>query len=322
MLPPVGRGSAVQQQPQQQPPPPAARQPAPQRRPRAASASSVRSLRLSVAAATSSSSSTASTWQGVSLSACRHLTPAAAAAAKSAAASRAAADPAASLHPLRQREAMELHAEWRRQRSEGLCRIETFAHLLRLKCPGEPRERLGTMAAMATAVERVEAAAEAERLSREADLAALFDALDTDSRGTIDLGEFLQLSRSTGLSKARLCAIFEQRDADRSGALDKAEFRRLVEESEMLRAHKEAIVTLGRTLKEDFVIEERANGPLWKLTGLMPSVPRARLVPLGSKRPSLANIVCATFDVRVAAERCGVGLPHPPPRWEDEMDVD
>ena len=42
---------------------------------------------------------------------------------------------------------------------------------------------------------------------------------------------------------------------------------------------------------------------------------------LGSRRPSLVNVVSATFEVRVAAERCGVGIGRTA-RWEEEMDVD
>jgi len=48
----------------------------------------------------------------------------------------------------------------------------------------------------------------------------LFLALDTDCGGTIGLGEFLQLSDSTGATPERLTDIFFANDVNGSGSLD------------------------------------------------------------------------------------------------------
>ena len=84
-------------------------------------------------------------------------------------------------------------------------------------------------------------AAEKDRVARERHVETVFEALDSDGRGTIDLDEFCQLSRTTGLARSALRAIFTRRDADGSGALDLEEFRQLVDETRLLE-HMDAIV--------------------------------------------------------------------------------
>jgi hypothetical protein len=165
------------------------------------------------------------------------------------------------LHPHLQAQMLELYQEWKRQQSEGCCKVDRFDELLKLKFASEAPSARRAMLKIVRAIEARKEAAEIRRQATELDLQAVFSALDTDSHGSIEMGEFMQLSKLTGLSKAQLKRIFNERDVDQSGSLDHDEFRALIAEQgfAQLLEQKDAIKRQGDVLKEAYEIEERAK---------------------------------------------------------------
>ena len=67
----------------------------------------------------------------------------------------------------------------------------------------------------------------------------VFNAVDKDKSGFIDLDEFAAMSENKGLSIQELKRRFEEIDVDKSGTIDKLEFAKFLEE-ESLRSHDRA----------------------------------------------------------------------------------
>ena len=74
------------------------------------------------------------------------------------------------------------------------------------------------MARWSEALAAAKAAAQAEKTRRKDE--ELVAALDVDSSGTISVNEFVELSRSTGLTKVQLRARFRDKDYDNTGTLN------------------------------------------------------------------------------------------------------
>lgn len=207
-----------------------------------------------------------------------------------------AADEAASvtLHPLKQKEVLRLYGEFKAQHAAGICRVPRFQKLLRLKFPTESKAHVAAMVRVVMEHEEGIVQAEAEAEARKRDVDVIFDALDTDGRGTIDLDEFCQLTRTTKIPRAQLRAIFTQRDTDGSGALDLEEFKALVEECKLFE-HMDAIVQHAEARRT----EQRGKQELWRI-GLPAEVKKAPREAALGERPSLAGVSQALVNMRKA----------------------
>ena len=214
-----------------------------------------------------------------------------------------AATPAAPplLHPRQVESVLALHKEWARQRDEGVCDVERFDDLLALKFPREGRARRRAMGRLIKAREAERAARELKRRMAELELQSLFGALDTDSHGTVELHEFVQLTKVTGIPKERLAELFREKDVDGSGSLDHDEFRALMQEHALgacLSGAKEAILAQGAALKEQHKIDEAAkHDPVWKLT----MIPLDQTALRPGERPSLHRVSSAILQMQRAA---------------------
>ena len=218
------------------------------------------------------------------------------------------------LHPLRQREVLRLFSDFKQQHSDGVCKVGRFDKLLRLKYPTESKEHVAMMMQLV-----IEHEAEVTRLAEEKEKAAkdakvLFDALDSDSHGSIDIDEFLNIKRisEVPLSKSELRALFTSMDADKSGTLDLEEFKVLLRASDMLGDHHAELVKGGNALKEMRNMEQKSKEELWKV-----GVPEEALKPRGGKagggegglseRPSLVSLSSAMLNMRRAIQKGGSG---------------
>ena len=97
------------------------------------------------------------------------------------------------LHPHRRKEVLRLYRHFRAQHAKGVCRVSRFDQLLRLKFPTEDRAHIDAMLHLCVAHEKAEAEEREAAHKRSIDVAAIFEALDTDNKGTLDLEEFLQV---------------------------------------------------------------------------------------------------------------------------------
>ena len=93
---------------------------------------------------------------------------------------------------------LALLKEFQSQHADGVCKVAHFNTLLKLKFPAEGRQRMAAMARLATKTLEAEAAeAEVARLARNNDLRAIFNALDTDGRGSIEIDGTLSEATQT-----------------------------------------------------------------------------------------------------------------------------
>ena len=93
------------------------------------------------------------------------------------------------LHPVQRRECLRLYREFKSQHESGVCRVDTFSRLIRLKFPTEDTAHVNAMLAMVAGIEARAARAAEELEVVENDVNTIFEALDTDGDGTIDLEE-------------------------------------------------------------------------------------------------------------------------------------
>ena len=96
--------------------------------------------------------------------------------------------------------------------------VPAFEQCLRMFYPNQSREDITSMARWSEALAAAKAAAQAEKTRRKDE--ELVAALDVDSSGTISVNEFVELSRSTGLTKVQLRARFRDKDYDNTGTLN------------------------------------------------------------------------------------------------------
>ena len=134
-------------------------------------------------------------------------------------------------------------------------------------------------------------------LDRTALLSDVFSAMDINSDGRVDLGEFLQLRKIQGLAmnRAELKALFHAKDADGSGTLDLPEFRALCDATGLLE-HKAAILSAGEARRAKHDDAARNAQELWRL-GLPKEKPT--LAP-PAERPSLVGVSAAIANMRKA----------------------
>ena len=224
-------------------------------------------------------------------------------AAESAAAAATAQDPSMLLHPQRQREVIKLYKHFRLQHQEGVCRVARFSQLLKLKFPTEDRAHREAMLQLCAAHEQAEAEAAAKARTHKINVEKLFCALDVGGEGTIDLDEFLNLSKLLDVPRSRLRAMFLARDVDGSGDLDLDEFSRLVDDMGLLE-HAETLAEHAEARRTDL----RSQKELWRI-GLPEEKPKTKAIPKLTERPSLANLSCAMGNVRRAMTLGEAGTP-------------
>ena len=222
---------------------------------------------------------------------------------ESAAAAATAQDPSMLLHPQRQREVLKLYKHFRVQHQEGVCRVARFSQLLKLKFPTEDRAHREAMLQLCAAHEQAEAEAAAKARTHKINVEKLFCALDVGGEGTIDLDEFLNLSKMLDVPRSRLRAMFLARDVDGSGDLDLDEFSRLVDDMGLLE-HAETLAEHAEARRTDL----RSQKELWRI-GLPEEKPKTKAIPKVTERPSLANLSCAMGNVRRAMTLGEAGTP-------------
>ena len=112
------------------------------------------------------------------------------------------------LHPLRQREVLQLFAEFKQQHLDGVCKVGRFDRLLRIKYKTEGRDQIEAM--MDLVIEReAEQQAEAARQEQAAkDAAVLFDALDVNAPQSLSLPSLSLLSLSPLPALFPACPLF------------------------------------------------------------------------------------------------------------------
>jgi len=224
-------------------------------------------------------------------------------AAESAAAAATVQDPSMLLHPQRQREVIKLYKHFRLQHQEGVCRVARFSQLLKLKFPTEDRAHREAMLQLCAAHEQAEAEAAAKARTHKINVEKLFCALDVGGEGTIDLDEFLNLSKLLDVPRSRLRAMFLARDVDGSGDLDLDEFSRLVDDMGLLE-HAETLAEHAEARRTDL----RSQKELWRI-GLPEEKPKTKAIPKLTERPSLATLSCAMGNVRRAMTLGEAGTP-------------
>ncbi|KAL1500260.1 hypothetical protein AB1Y20_012928 [Prymnesium parvum] len=70
---------------------------------------------------------------------------------------------------------------------------------------------------------------------RKRQIETMFNSLDTEGRGSIDLQEFMQLrDKSAALDEEKLCQIFNEQDKEGTGVIELHEFQQIVEEQKLL----------------------------------------------------------------------------------------
>ena len=203
------------------------------------------------------------------------------------------------LHPLKRREVLKLYLEFKTQHEDGVCKVRSFDQLLKLTYPTETKQHREAMVKVAADHEAQAAKAAAAQAERQRDAQALFEALDVDNSGMIDMNEFLRLQSVGGLqmSRAELKALFHAKDADGNGTLDIEEFKQLCADSKLLE-HKQAILSSGNAAKAKAEADAQAHKDLWQL-GLPKEKPKPK--DEGPKeRPSLVGVAAAIANMRRA----------------------
>ena len=132
------------------------------------------------------------------------------------------------MHHLRKKELIKLVREFIQQHEDGVCKIKTFRQLVKMSYPTATTEDVDAMVEFIDSMKTFEAAAIQAADERRREVEAVFMAIDTDSGGTIELDEFLQVKDSTTYSVEALTRLFYAKDADGSGSLDMQEFVNLI----------------------------------------------------------------------------------------------
>ena len=125
-----------------------------------------------------------------------------------------------SLPAMKRREVLALLCDWRSQQQARVSRVESVRALLRMHFPTATKAELDRWEEWVGSVKAAKATEEELIIARETGVRDIFDALDADGNGTIELREFLQLQASAGISEVELREMFGRRDADAGGELD------------------------------------------------------------------------------------------------------
>ena len=152
------------------------------------------------------------------------------------------------LHMGRKRELVRLLRDFAQQHEDGVCRVKSFRHLLRLEYPKACKEDLKAMLDFVGTMTDFEAAATEAAKARKEEVEQIFRAIDFDASGSIDEKEFvenlLQSAQDHGMGRDALVKLFRAKDVDGSGTLDMSEFVELVNESDLFN-HRAAIIQQG-----------------------------------------------------------------------------
>ena len=148
----------------------------------------------------------------------------------------------------RKRELVRLLRDFAQQHEDGVCRVKSFRHLLRLEYPKAGKEDLKAMLDFVGTMTDFEAAATEAAKARKEEVEQIFRAIDFDASGSIDEKEFvenlLQSAQDHGMGRDALVKLFRAKDVDGSGTLDMSEFVELVNESDLFN-HRAAIIQQG-----------------------------------------------------------------------------
>ena len=208
------------------------------------------------------------------------------------------------IHPLRLKETYKLYLEFKDQHERGICKVDRFDKLLRLRWPTEDAAHINAMVDYVRALEAEEARAQAERERVMKDSEELFEALDVDKHGAISLDEFLMLRHVAGVSLTvdQLRAFFKSKDVDGSGGLDLDEFKLLVVECSELITLKDAIIAKSKHQRGERVDEKATRQDLWTIGLPKPKAVEVKLDYDDQKklysRPSLAGVGVAALNVK------------------------
>jgi len=193
---------------------------------------------------------------------------------------------------VRQRELKELLEDFKAQHRAGVCKVPTFRQLIRLHYPTTSTEEINLWMQYVKGLEA--AAAEKERLHamaemRKRQIETMFNSLDTEGRGSIDLQEFMQLrDKSAALDEEKLCQIFNEQDKEGTGVIELHEFQQIVEEQKLLEFF--AVVIDDGTKNKKREPDQRLGHPSMGKVGL--SQRKHSEKSSVSKRPSLLDVQC------------------------------
>lgn len=221
------------------------------------------------------------------------------------------ADSMVILHPLRQKQVLRLYLEFRSQHAAGVCKVDRFDKLLRLTYPTEDKAHIEAMAQhVMQKVSQHESAEEYQLAAQQAhdkQCEDIFEALDADNNGTINLDEFMMLRDLDGLdlSELELRAIFCEVDADHNGSLDMDEFKDLLNTCPHFLQLKDSILDKARSQQKSKEEPGGGRAELWTL-GLPKrhaSPPKTKVGAGGilksvNERPSLAGVGNTELNMR------------------------
>ena len=92
----------------------------------------------------------------------------------------------------RKRELVRLLRDFAQQHEDGVCRVKSFRHLLRLEYPKACKEDLKAMLDFVGTMTDFEAAATEAAKARKEEVEQIFRAIDFDASGSIDEKEFVE----------------------------------------------------------------------------------------------------------------------------------
>lgn len=106
---------------------------------------------------------------------------------------------AIAFHELKQREVLRLLREFDDQHARGVCKVATFKQLLRLHFPNASQQEIANWVLWVERQKEAKTDAEVIAKARERGAMAMFNALDTNANGKIELSELMQLEVSSRL---------------------------------------------------------------------------------------------------------------------------